>query len=308
MSARDLSRFAQIPGGGGPNRLGWCRRLSTRPLAEPGTCVGGDLAGRVRGLAKARPARLNDVPQARTRTGRAEILPAVGEGARTRRVVSRATWVKTTPMPGKPAMLDRKAGLPKDGIPRPTLNSTSPSRPLNMTAGRHRRLPAAAMLRTASAHGLPSAVPEANTPPGAAGLGEFSVTVGAGAGSAELRGRHDRERGENRGAGGQGTAAGADPPAAAGHPQHRGRGDLQRAELLAQPLAQGAARRSVHWPPPACRGGIRLCRGGASPSAPESASAPLARSLASALAAWLRTVLAEQPSRAAAWASLRSSQ
>ena len=37
---------------------------------------------------------------------------------------------------------------------------------------------AAAMLRTASAHGFPSAVPEANTPPGAAGLGAFSVTVG----------------------------------------------------------------------------------------------------------------------------------
>jgi hypothetical protein len=54
----------------------------------------------------------------------------------------------------------------------------------------------------------------------------------------EARGRHDRERGQDHGEGGQGAAARADPAAAAGHPQHRGRRDLQRAELLVQPLAQ----------------------------------------------------------------------
>src|SRR5947199_295364 len=95
-------------------------------------------------------------------------------------------------------------------------------------------------------------------------------------------------------------AAGADPPAAAGHPQHRGRGDLQRAELLVQPPAQPVVAHAHRGPP--------AWRRGAASSVPVSASAPLARSLASARAAWLRTVLAEQPSRAAAWASLRSSQ
>ncbi len=248
------------------------------------------------------------MPQARTRTARAETCLPSGE-VPTRRVSPATTWVKIAPMPGKPGTCASSAGLPKDGTPRPTLNSTSPSRPLNMTAGTQRWLPAAAMLRTASVHRCPSAMPEANTPPGAARLGRFSVTGVAGVGRPNCAAATTASAARTAVPQRPGRGGERGPPAAAGHPQDRGRGDLQRAELLAQSFAQGLLV-GVHWPPPACRGGIRLGRGGASPSpsAPVSVSAPLARSLASALAAWLRTVLAEQPSRAAAWASLRSSQ
>src|SRR5712691_12891115 len=124
------------------------------------------------------PARRNDRPHARTCTGRTVTGWPSGRVA-TRRVTSGVTCVKTAPTPGKPDMSGSSAGFPKEGTPGPALNSTSPSRPLNITAGRHQRVPGpAAMLRTDRFHGLPSAVPEANTPPGAAGFGTLTVTVG----------------------------------------------------------------------------------------------------------------------------------
>src|SRR5215472_12393670 len=86
-----------------------------------------------------------------------------------------------------------------------------------MTAGRHHRVPgSAAMLRTAIRHGVPSAVPEANTPPGAPGGGAFTVTV-AGAGPCAANSRPAASTAT--------TATAANPPATA---RRRARMDLPR--------------------------------------------------------------------------------
>ena len=209
--------------------------------------------------------------------------------------------------------------------------SRSPSVPSSMTAGRQPD-PWPAMLRTDSRQAALPAVPAANAlPPG--GRAELSTPAGGGAedvpavpGAAGVRAAAGRAAGLPVWADTAMAAAAApaiSPDAAAAQrrvriarPRRRtahrcGRG-RQGVEVLVQPLAEDLLVEDAHWLPAPFPGALSIWtllvfHGAPRPGTP-SASAALARSLASAREAWLRTVPSVQPSAVATWASLRSSQ
>src|SRR5262249_61386454 len=99
MWALELSRFIQMPGVVDSNTLVAIAKLTSRPSSSPNLVYVAISLATCR-ESKARPARLNEVPHARTRTGVAEICLPLGNLS-ARRGVLGATCVKTTPHRGK---------------------------------------------------------------------------------------------------------------------------------------------------------------------------------------------------------------
>src|SRR6516225_10853120 len=124
------------------------------------------------------PLMRNLCPHAVTATGCWASSRTPGSRKASRVTLADHTW-KPNPAPGQPGGSVSTPPFKIGNAPVDAPPTIAPKCPFSMTAGRHQGVPgSAATLRTASRQRLPSVVPEANTPPGAAGFGALTVTRG----------------------------------------------------------------------------------------------------------------------------------